>query len=56
MMDAFVVFHHKVARLQFMSYTANIDKGKGINPNMAEKIFRLDVTEKRKILTSLSGF
>lgn len=56
MMDAFVVFHHKVARLQFMSYTANVDKGKGINPNMAEKIFRLDVTEKRKILTPLSGF
>jgi hypothetical protein len=56
MMHTFVAFHHKMARLQFMSYTANIDKGKRINPNMAEKVFRLDVTGKGKILTPLSGF
>ena len=56
MMDAFVAFHHKKAKLQFMSHRANIDKGKGINPNMAEKVFRLDVTENGKALTVLSGF
>ena len=56
MMKSFVFFHHKKAKLQFMSYTANIDKGKGINPNMAEKVFRLDVTGKGKVLTVLSGF
>ena len=56
MMNAFVSFHHKKAKMQFMSYRANMDKGKGVNPNMAEKYFRLDVTEKRKVLISLSGF
>jgi hypothetical protein len=56
MMSAFVSFHHKTARLQFMSYRANKDKGKGINPNLEEKIFRLDVTAKGKVLTVLSGF
>jgi len=56
MMDAFVSFHHKKAKFQFMSYRANVDKGRGINPNMAEKVFRLEVTGKGKILAVLSGF